>query len=80
MYTCSFDDELTAIVKRQAKIEHRSIRGQFVHYLKLALMQENLLNETADTVRQDEMPADNTQKEMLDDHFNTSHTDCQFHL
>lgn len=60
MYTCSFDDEITAIVKRQAKIEHRSIRGQFVHYIKLALEHENLLEseyEKADTVRQDEMSA-----------------------
>ena len=44
MYTCSYDDELANIVKAAAKRENRTYRGQFNHYLKIALQQEGLLN------------------------------------
>lgn len=57
MYTCSYDDDLTNIVKQRAKIEHRSIRGQFIHYLKLALINEGLLNEEADCADQSKQSA-----------------------
>lgn len=62
MYTCIYDDDLADIVKSRAKQEDRSIRRQFIHYLKLALESEGLLEETkgnkkADTTDQDEMSA-----------------------
>ena len=62
MYTCIYDDDLANIVKSSAKRENRSVRRQFIHYLKAALESEGLLeenqdNKKADTVRQDEMSA-----------------------
>ncbi|MGM8939571.1 hypothetical protein ACS8E2_12845 [Psychrobacter glaciei] len=62
MYTCIYDDDLADIVKSRAKQENRSIRRQFIHYLKLALENEGLLEENADNkkadiLRQDEMSA-----------------------
>lgn len=62
MYTCIYDDDLADIVKRRAKQEDRSIRRQFIYYLKLALDSEGLLEETqgnkkADITRQDELSA-----------------------
>lgn len=62
MYTCIYDDDLADIVKSRAQKENRSTRKQFIHYLKLALESEGLLeenqdNKKADTTDQDEMSA-----------------------
>lgn len=61
MYTCAYDDELADIVKAAAIRENRTYRGQFKHYLKLALQQEGLLenpdNKKADCTRQSNQSA-----------------------
>ncbi|KAF0567379.1 hypothetical protein FQV37_2325 [Psychrobacter nivimaris] len=62
MYTCIYDDDLADIVKSRAQQENRSTRKQFIHYLKLALESERLLeenqdNKKADITRQDELSA-----------------------
>lgn len=58
MYTCIYDDDLANIVKSRAQKENRSTRKQFIHYLKLALESEGLLeenqgNKKADTTLED---------------------------
>lgn len=61
MYTCAYDDELADIVKAAAKRENRTYRGQFVHYLKIVLQQEGLLesleHKKADCTRQSQQSA-----------------------
>lgn len=53
MYTCIYDDDLANIVKSRAQEENRSTRKQFIHYLKLALESEGLLEENQDNKKAD---------------------------
>lgn len=45
MYTFTVEDELATIVKIIAQKENRTTRGQFRHFLILALMNEGLYPE-----------------------------------
>lgn len=61
MYTCAYDDDLAEIVKKAAIRDDRSIKGQFTYYLKRALREEGLLensdNKKADCTRQSNQSA-----------------------
>lgn len=56
-YSCLFDNDITQIIKQKAKEQNRTMRGQVMHYLKLAIQMESNTNEKADCLRQDDQSA-----------------------
>ena len=59
-YSCLFDNDITQIIKQKAKEQNRTMRGQVMHYLKLAIQMESNTNEKADCIHKDNQPASET--------------------
>ena len=59
-YSCLFDNDITQIIKQKAKEQNRTMRGQVMHYLKLAIQMESNTNEKADCIHQDNQSASET--------------------
>ena len=62
-YSCLFDNDITQVIKQKAKEQNRTMRGQVMHYLKLAIQIESNTNEKADCTRQSQQPASETSKQ-----------------
>ena len=59
-YSCLFDNDITQIIKQKAKEQNRTMRGQVMHYLKLAIQMESNTNEKADCTVESNQSASET--------------------